>query len=167
MTSLYTSVSDRVWSEYQALAKKGRLEYVNPLNMKEIWKRTGLYHQPFDCGRNKKNALLTFLASKSIGCLFEEIIQGIFQKNYQTYFAENVQWIRASWHDWREDPDCTLHPGDIIISFVSKMEWSYWKRNRLTNIDKLEEKIWQSNIDTLKRKHTEQYRATNIVKWKK
>ena len=99
VTSLYTSVSDRVWSEYQALAKKGRLEYVNPLNMKEIWKRTGLYHQPFDCGRNKKNALLTFLASKPIGCLFEEIIQGIFQKKLSDMFCRKCT-MNTSFMAW-------------------------------------------------------------------
>jgi len=33
ISSLYKSVSERVWSEYQAQAKKGHLEYINPLNM--------------------------------------------------------------------------------------------------------------------------------------
>ena len=53
ISSLYKSVSERVWSEYQAQAKKGHLEYINPLNMNhesgilELWEwNISTCHEP-------------------------------------------------------------------------------------------------------------------------
>ena len=126
MTSLYTSVSDRVWSEYQALAKKGRLEYVNPLNMKEIWKRTGLY-QPFNCGRNKKKCPVDIPGlqtnrmfiwrkyTRNISKKYlNKIIKHILQKMYNEYEL----------HGMTDEKIRTAHFTQVTSLYILSQKWN-------------------------------------------